>query len=424
MRLGLIFIMLILLPVASGVHAWLFCDEALPRLTQEALALLQGAGVRDPVVDIRFFDIEVRGEAPDPPAREKALAAIRGLVPLRLLPGADRLHVAARLTARVDGETLHLQGWLPEGDHRSVLRGLMNDLRPDLQVQDERLLTAPEVRWPEGFRPPLTADSPMMRPIVEKLRVPAALRIEATHDALVLSGLLPDEELKHELVAALTQVAGGREVDPSALKASPHVLPAAFAVRGHLAAFVGDFFRPAPPRSFEIEADGIPHLRGRATRQMESHWLSLLRPVTGASRVDAVLELLPSEFHFPGYAVRSKLPDGELAAIRSALKGGEIVFDEGSSRLSAEAQIRLTSLVPALLAAGPALSLVIGAHPDPAGPDAAEKAVGKARSLAVLSFLIDQGVPAADISAVVFDPVPEDSSAAPPAPRLIEILVK
>jgi len=424
MRLGLLFIMLILLPVATGVHAWLFCDQNLPRLTDEALALLQEAGVRDPVVDIRFFDIEVRGEAPDPAARQKALAAIRGLVPLRLLPGADRLHVTARLKARVEGETLHLQGWLPEGDHRAALLMLMADLRPDLRVQDEGLVSALEVRWPEGFKPPLTADSPMVQPIVEKLRVPAVLRIEATHDALVLRGLLPDEELKYELVAALAEVAGGREVDPSAIKASPHVLPAAFAVRGHLAAFVGDFFRLAPPRSFEIGADGIPHLRGRATRQMESHWLSLLRPVTGGSRVDAEFELLPSEFHFPGYEVRSELPDGQLASIRSALQGAEIVFEEGSSRLSPEAQIRLTSLVPALLAAGPALRLVIGAHPDAAGPEAAEKAVGKARALAVLSFLIDQGVPSADISAVVFDPVPEGSPAVPPAARLIEILVK
>lgn len=424
MRLGLLFIMLILLPVATGVHAWLFCDENLPRLTKEALTLLQDAGVRDPVVDIRFFDIEVRGEAPDPSSRQKALAAIRGLVPLRLLPGADRLHVEARLTASVEGETLHLQGWLPEGNHRSVLHGLLTELRPDLRMDDEKLVTAPEVRWPEGFKPPLTVDSPLVQPIVEKLRVPAVLRIEATDDALVLRGLLPDEELKHEIIAALAEIAGGREVDPSALKASPHVLRAPFAVREHLAAFVGDFFRWSPPRSFEIGADGIPHLKGRATRQMESHWLSLLRPVTGAARVDAVLELLPSEFHFPGYQVRSELPEEQLAAIRSALKSCEIIFEEGSSRLSPEVQIRLTSLVPTLLAAGPALRLVIGAYPDPAGPDAAEKAIGKARALAVLSFLIDQGVPSADISAVVFDPVPEASPAAPLAPRLIEILVK
>jgi len=76
MRLSLIFLMLILLPVATGVHAWLFCRENLPLLTQEALKRLREAGVSDPVVDVRFFDIAITGEAPDPAAREKALTGM------------------------------------------------------------------------------------------------------------------------------------------------------------------------------------------------------------------------------------------------------------------------------------------------------------------------------------------------------------
>jgi len=67
---------------------------------------------------------------------------------------------------------------------------------------------------------------------------------------------------------------------------------------------------------------------------------------------------------------------------------------------------------------------VIGAHPDPAGPESVEKDIGKARAEAVLSFLIDQGVPAADVSAVVFDPVPVGSPSAPSLPRSVELLIK
>jgi outer membrane protein OmpA-like peptidoglycan-associated protein len=81
-------------------------------------------------------------------------------------------------------------------------------------------------------------------------------------------------------------------------------------------------------------------------------------------------------------------------------------------------------LAPVLLAAGPALRLVIGAHPDPAGPVNVEKDIGQARSEAVLSFLVEQGVPAGDISALVFDPVPPGPSAAGIRPRSVEILVK
>jgi hypothetical protein len=70
------------------------------------------------------------------------------------------------------------------------------------------------------------------------------------------------------------------------------------------------------------------------------------------------------------------------------------------------------------------LRLVIGAHPDPAGPANVEKDIGQARSEAVLSFLVEQGVPAADISAMVFDPVPAGPSAARIRPRSVEILIK
>ena len=106
MRLSLCFFMLILLPVATGVHAWLFCRENLPVLTQEAVARLKAAGVVNPVVDVRFFDIAVTGEAPTPAARQQALEAIRTLGPLRLQPGADRIHVLASLRARQDNTTL------------------------------------------------------------------------------------------------------------------------------------------------------------------------------------------------------------------------------------------------------------------------------------------------------------------------------
>ncbi|MCB1276869.1 OmpA family protein [Prosthecobacter sp.] len=424
MRLSLIFFMLILLPLATGVHAWLFCRDNLPALTQEAVTRLKDAGVRDPVVDVRFFDIAVTGEAPDPAAREKALASIRTLVPLRLQPGADRIHVLASLSAKLDQNTLSLSGWFPEGDEIKNVRQLFAELRPDLTIKSDDLHTAPEVRWPEGVKPPLTMNSAMLKPIIDILRVPAELHIKADGDEIVLSGLLSKAALKEELVATMAEVAGGRVVDPAALKASPHVLPASFAKEEALAAFVHSFFSVPPPRSFDIGSDGIPHLKGAATRQMESSWLGLLRPVTGSAKVDAQFTLVPSIYHFPGYQTQTRLPPEVLESLRQALHGFVITFETGTSRLSAEEQTHLATLAPALLAAGPALGLVIGAHPDPAGPASAEEALARARAGAVLSFLIEQGVPSADMNAVVFDPVPAGSPSAPAVPRSVELLIK
>lgn len=423
MRLSLVFFMLILLPVAAAVHAWLFCRDNLPALTQEAVKRLKDAGVRDPVVDIRFFDIAVTGEAPDPQARQAALAAIRSLVPLRLQPGAERLHVLAGLKARLEQDTLHLTGWLPEGEEVESLRQLLGELRPDLTLNTDALHTAPEVRWPEGMKPPLTTSSPMLKPVLDMLRVPAELHISAKDDALLLSGLLPATALKHELVSALAEIAGARVVDPSALKASPHVLPASFAKPELLAAFVTSFFQAPPPRSFDVGVDGIPHLTGFATRQMESQWLTLLRPVTGSAKVDARLTYLPSTYHFPGYQPRSAVPPATLEAVRGSLRDAAIVFETGSSQIPAEEQTKLTALAPVLLSAGPALGIVVGAHPDPAGPDGVEKEIGRARAQAVMSFLIDQGVPS-NFDVVVFDPVPAGTPGAPPLPRTVELLIQ
>lgn len=424
MRLSLVIFMLILLPVATAVHAWLFCRDNLPALTQEAIKRLNEAGVRDPVVEVRFFDIAVAGEAVDPPSREKAVAAIRALVPLRLKPESDRLFVVANLKAQIDNGMLRLGGWLPPGGEAKAVQRLLSELRPDLKVDATALHIAREVRWPEGVKPPLTVGSVLLKPIVEKLRVPAELHITCKPESIVLTGLLPDVAVKEEVVAALSEVAGAREVDPSALKASAHVLPTTFAKGQELAAFVREFFSAPPPRSFDIDVEGIPHLEGAATRQMESKWLSLLRPLTGAAKVDARLTLMPSVYHFPGYEVNSKLPPDKLNEVRTALRGQMTQFDTGSAQLTEDAKSRLMMLVPALLAAGPELGLVIGAHPDPAGPASLEGAIGRQRAEAVAAFLLEQGLPAAELSSVVFDPVPSGSSSAPFAPRSVEILVK
>ena len=425
MRLRLCLFMLILLPVAAGVHDWLFCSENLPVLFKEAMARLKAAGMRNPVVDVRFFDIVVSGEAPDPPARQRALAAIRTLVPLRMQPGADNIYVLASLTAKQDKNTLTLSGWFPNAAEIKNVQRLLSELRPDLVINTDALRAAPEVRWPVGQKPPLTASSPLLKPIIDSLRVPAELHIVAKPGAIVLSGLLPDTALKEELVAALTEVAGALEVDPSALKASSHVLPAAFAKPELLATFVKSFFSlPAPPRSFDILSDGVPHLSGYATRQLESTWLSLLRPVTGATKVEVKFTLVPSPYHFPGYQIQSKLPPDTVGPLRETLRASAVVFDAGSALIPPQEQTRLAILAPSLLAAGPALGLVIGAHPDPAGAAKLEQDLGKARAEAVLSFLVQQGVPATEIHAEVFEPVAAGSPSAPAVPRSVEILIK
>ena len=84
----------------------------------------------------------------------------------------------------------------------------------------------------------------------------------------------------------------------------------------------------------------------------------------------------------------------------------------------------LTTLIPALLAAGPALRLVVGGHPEPNGDLQLESDLAMQRAEQVSSFLIEQGAPCMEILPMAFDPVPADDPHAPALPRSVEILIQ
>lgn len=426
MRLSLIFLMIILLPVAAVVHAWLFARDELPRLVADARSRLEQAGILNPVVTLHCLDIDIAGEAPDPPAHERAVAAVRAMGVVRLKPEADRIHVFAGISSRLEGRTLHLAGWLPEEKDARAVAAILAELRPDLTLDTAELRHAAEVRWPEDFQSPLDASDAFLAPVLDGLHVPAQLRIESLADGtILLSGMLPSGGVREELLAALSASASASVLDPSGLKSSAHVRPAPFAKKQVLAAFVRSFFAAPPPRRFEISEQAHPRIEGFATRRQESDWLSLLRPVTGGEVIDARLNLMPSEHHFPGRVTRSQVPATTLEPLRELLAETVLVFENGSSRIPQAEQARLASVAPALLSAGPALALVIAGHPDPDAADATrESALALARAEAVLSFLIEQGVPATDISAIACDSVPRGSPGAPAEPGSVEILIK
>ena len=424
MRLNLFFLMLILLPLAAVAHAYFIAFHRLPLLRDEVVQILDKAGVTDTKVNLAFLDIDIAGKAPSPRVHQQIIESIRRIGPLRLKQDADRLFVEASIQANLHGERLRLSGWLPEEKHVTQVRHILAEVRPDLTLDASDLLHATEVRWPAAFQSPLDAENPFLGPILDILHVPAELKVDYAGDTIRLSGLLPSGGLKEEIVSAIAGDSGASVVDPAALKASPHVNAAPFAKSQALATFLASFFSAAPPRSFEIHDQGSPVLKGAATRRLESEWLTLLRPVTGGAAVDSHLTLLPSIYHMPGYKATSPLPTAQLDQLRDVLRSITISFETGSSRIPPLDQTRLAALAPALLGAGPTLGLIIGGHPDPAGDLKVESALAQSRAETVLSFLIEQGVPNSDISAIAFEPVPPGSPAAPQQPRSVEILVK
>lgn len=416
MRFSIILISLALLPLMMIVHGWIFTEQQLPRLREQALEALQKNGIRSAVADVRYLDLRIAGNAADVASLEKARSAVAALGPIRTV--TDELSIPAGVRARLDGETLSLEGWLPDEANVREAVQLLGKLRPDLSLQTEGLKADTRVRWPEGEKGPLTVDSSLLLPIVEKLRVSPWLEIIRDTEGLHIQGLLSANGARSLLLSELKPEEAGDLLE------STHTLPAAFADPAVLLPFVKGFFAHPTPRRFFINEEDGPLIEAPATRTLESEWLALLRPVTGGRRVTLNLTFYPSEFHFPHYQPGTPLAGEQLKTLSEALTGQLISFSERSTSLSSEEQARLAALTPLLLTAGPALRLVIGGHPDPDGNPVAEKNLARVRAEQVGSFLTEQGLPTSDVQTMAFDSVPAGTPGAPVQTRSVEILIR
>ncbi|TDU73141.1 OmpA family protein [Prosthecobacter fusiformis] len=416
MRFSIFLITLALLPMVMILHGWTYTEKQLPGLRDQAITALRDQGIRSVVVDIRYLDLRIAGDAPDMISLEKARAAVRAIGPLRVV--SDELNIPANLQAQQDADSLVIKGWLPTEDNTHEVTQLIRKLRPDLNLNTEELRSSPMVRWPDGEKAPLTADSILMIPIVEKLRVSPWLDITQDAMGLRLKGLLPANGLRSALVSALN----GESVET--LLESTHTIPSAFADPATLIPFVKYFFDGTSQRRFAINDQGEPLIEGAATRSLESEWLALLRPVTGGKKVTSNLTFYPSELHFPGRQLASPLVAQQAEALKAALAEQLISFEPGSSVLSSGEQARLAAMTPLLLTAGPAVRLVIGGHPSPDDSSARQENLAKTRAEQVYSFLVEQGLPASDVQIVAFDSVPAGTPGAPGQSDSVEILLR
>ncbi|MEN3943784.1 OmpA family protein [Prosthecobacter sp. SYSU 5D2] len=416
MRFFILLISLALLLLLVIVHGWFYTEKQLPDLHQQVLAALAKQGVRSAAADVRFLDLRIAGNAPDRAALEKARAAVLAIRPLRLVK--DELSIPASLRARLANDILTLEGWLPEEQNIREAARLIHLLRPDLTVTTEGLHADAQVRWPESEQGPLTADSRLMAPIIENLKVAAWLEMVKDSSGIKLAGLVPANGLRGQLVKLLSGT------DATELKESAHTLPSVFSDTDSLTSFVRAFFTSPSARRFSINKEGEPMIEAAATRTLESEWLALLRPVTGGKKVISKLVFYPSEYHFPGYKPESTIPETQLENLRETLSGQSISFDPGRQTLSAQEQAKLAALTPSLLTAGPVVKLLIGSHPDPDGNPESERKLALARAGEVHSFLVEQGLPASDVQTAAFEPVRAGTPGAPENPRTVEILIR
>lgn len=396
MRSTIVLVSLLLLPVLVIAHLWLYDEDMKPDLAARALSELKHAGIHKPAVQLAYLDATISGIASDVEVRERAAQAVRAIKGLHYIEANNLIVVPARVAARREDARLALEGWLPdEKSVQGVIR-IVGEFRPDLELDAKKLRISKFVSTGSAGAGEITAGHRLLRPILAALRVPATFAVEKAGDIYLLKGSLPSEEMRRAVIEAVEDNPGGWKIDATALIGAPHVEQAAFTKNNALPVFLRSYFSAPTPGTLEFSADGGPRIVADATRQMEAEWIGLLRGVSGAAKVDARLNIVPSIYLLQGYRPTSEVVVGTLEPLVEALNHTGIVLDAATHMIPDEEAAKLDALAPLMMACGPGLHVVLSAS----GGDAAhnDSASGhKAACEAVKAKLVALGVPAAQM---------------------------
>lgn len=388
---------LALLPVMVVAHGWYFSTRQAPGLQARAVDLLKSEGAELQEIQLDLLDLRLQARAATPEARTKALAALRGLAPLRLREA--RITLPAALHAELRADRLILTGTLPATADARGLLALLRTWRPDLQPDASALRTHADAQWPEGENGDWQAGGALITPVRELLALDVELEIQrAAEGLLTVKGVLPSSGMRDAILAALPASASTRD-----LRISPLAKPQPpFGAARDFPAFLRDFFsHPGPRRLTWTPKNGL-HLEADALPSQRNAWLQTLRPLLQHTALDDALRLHPSPWHLPGRRIESPLDPRVLQELRLVLEAESARFEGGGPELTGDSREQLASLVPELLAAGPGLRLIIGGHPVEESPAARQNALARARR--VLDVLIEAGLPAPCAATTVFEP--------------------
>lgn len=419
MRFVLLLFTLILIPAFIAGHWWFFETRQAPALTSEITRRLEEAGVKGIEVSRQVLDLQVSGFANSPTALKTVEANFLRQTPFHLSTDSNSLIASATLQAVVDGETLRVSGWLPDEATRADVIQRFRQIRPDLTLSSDDLLVSDRVALINSETGAPTPIDAWVAPLIDPIRAPATLSIRREEDTIVIAGLLPEGDLTQSLLSAIDGSPYRWDIQSDGLKASPYVQDQPFDQPAPLAAFVRSYFGTAAPGSFELGPDGQPRLSGPATHALEAEWLTLLRAVTGSAKVHTDFTFLPSIYHALDRVIRSPLAPDFIDTLRDELATTRIVFPRGSKQIQPDEATKLAALSSVLLTAGPALRLVVGGHPDPDGLASVETTIARLRAEAVVSFLLEMGIPTSYIEPMAFETTSDTSVAG-----TVEILIQ
>ena len=428
MRLLVIVTALLLVPVFALVLEWRFDAVQRPALEEQCRLLLDKADVRAVTATLDHFNVRLAGLGRKPDDRDIAADVIHRIKGLRLSDEDNRVVVPAQITADFEGQALKLKGWVDSESSRQMAITMAARFRPEMLVSaDEVRVNSHVVMGAEteidGLKTPAK-----LADFLNSIRPPSALIVKNEDGAFRLSGYLPSETLRAQVIASIQAKPWEWPVEATKLYANVHAVDAPFASGEALPTFLQRFFDSPSPGEFSIDARNGPHMKAYATPSMEADWRRLLLPLSGSAKVQADITLLPSLMHFPDFRPQSPVDAAMLARLRAIFRAQTIHFDKSSARLVPSEQAKLGPLVFAINAAGPEARFIVAGYDEPGGE--AGGARGKlrtGRAEAVRNALVQMGVMRGVLEIQGFDAVRSPgviSEEVRRESRRVELLVK
>jgi hypothetical protein len=257
--------------------------------------------------------------------------------------------------------------------------------------------------------PPIFAES------WNAIRARPALRIINENGTIRATGALPSAALRDALVQAVPGA------DVSRLRAGAFVRQARFTDESALPAFLRSLFRSPAVHFFEAGGESV-RARAVATPELELEWRRLIAPLAEDRTGTLELWMVSSLLQVPGYKPISALEPGALNDLRATLATAMTHFDSGVHSVSPLEIGLINTAAQAILAAGPAARIVVGAHIDAVGDPKLNEDSARRRAASVIGELKSRGVPAAQLEPAIIGvaPAPDGSDQS----RCVEMLVK
>jgi len=388
MRVFIAIIALIMIPVLILVHLVTYNDDMRPRLAAQIVADLEREGVKKAVAHLSYLDVFISGLAPSLEVRDRATEAVSRRRGVRLLSTNNRISVPVQLDMSLTEHGLLLSGWLPTEEEVQTVLKVIGSFRPDLTLDAKKLRISPHVTH-VGKVTELNPNHPLLAPLIEKLRLPAALAITQKGATYEITGRVPSDELKDAIIKTAEASAPSWKIDGQSIMSGICVTPAPFTETEPLLTFITSFFSTPTPGTFSLGAGAPAQIQSDATAEMKAEWMNLFRVLSGTQDFASDLRVFSAPYLLPGYRPQSSLSESELQPLITALAQTQIFFDPASTELADTEIEKLKALLPAMQVCGPELRLVISSW---GGPETEKPENQRARAESVKRKLADLGI--------------------------------